>query len=146
MSQTQPPREIQVVINGQDWRRVYEFAQARGPQAVEAFTRGFMRLMEMTTALATNAGDGGDLRLHHAFVHITADNWGFRAPVDSMAWAVHLVERLPALHTASVHARRVMNGGLIHFGPKEAIASDTVDITRLTGAAAMGQHDWSIHT
>lgn len=147
MTETDLPREIQVVINGHDWRRIYQFAQAEGPKAVEAFSRGFMRLMETSTALATNSQTNGDLRLKHAFVHITGDNWGFHSQMDSMTWAVHLVERLPEMATAHIHSRRVMNGGLIHFGPKEAVAPEAqvVNLGRLSGAADQA-HEWSIHT
>lgn len=145
MPDTPPTRDIHVAINGRDWRQVYEFAQAHGPEAAEAFARGFMRLMETTTALATNAWDGGDPQMRNAFVHITADNWTVRSPADSLVWGVHLVDRLPEMTARDVVSRRVMNGGLIHFGPKEAITPQAVDVIRATSAVAP-DHEWSIHT
>lgn len=141
---TQP--DIMVTIDGRAWREAFEFARDAGPQAVEAFAAGFMRLLETTTAIAANTIQPPNPTFadKNGLIQIRPDCWNAKDPNTSFNWEIYAVQRLPHIDWGQPNIC-VYNGGLVHFGPKDHGAGSAPTFTVNLGRSA-GKHEWSIHT
>lgn len=119
--------DIMVTIDGRAWRQAFEFAHNAGPQAAQAFSAGFMRLLERTTAIAANTIQPSNPHYaeKHGLIQIRPDRWRANNPNTSFTWGIHAVQALPHIDWAQPNLL-VYAGGLIHSGIEE--------------------HEWSIHT